>query len=55
MILRLDQSISELKRFTSDASYELRTPLSVLKSQIQIVLRDKETPLQFYEIFKLVI
>ncbi len=52
MIQRLDQSILEIKRFTSDASHELRTPLSVLKSQIQIALRNKETPHQFGEIFK---
>lgn len=28
-------------RFTSDASHELRTPLAVMKSEIEVVLRDK--------------
>jgi len=52
MILRLDRSISEIKRFTSDASHELRTPLSVLKSQIQLALRDKATLPQYQKIFE---
>jgi signal transduction histidine kinase len=43
MIVRLDQSVAEIKRFTSDASHELRTPLSVLKSQIQLALEEKST------------
>lgn len=28
-------------RFTSDASHELRTPLAVMKSEIEVILRDK--------------
>jgi len=29
-------------RFTSDASHELRTPLAVMKTEIEVALRDKE-------------
>lgn len=29
-------------RFTSDASHELRTPLAVMKSEIEVILRDKK-------------
>jgi heavy metal sensor kinase len=52
MILRLDQSVGEIKRFTSDASHELRTPLSVLKSQIQLALGEKTIPAEISKIFK---
>ena len=31
-------------RFTSDASHELRTPLAVMKSEIEVTLRDKNAP-----------
>lgn len=31
-------------RFTSDASHELRTPLAVMKTELELVLRDKSTP-----------
>jgi|GEM_PF-1029875 heavy metal sensor kinase len=52
MIQRLNKSIAGIKRFTSDASHELRTPLAVLKSQIQVALREKKLPtplLQFLQ------
>lgn len=52
MIQRLKRSILEIKRFTSDASHELRTPLAVLKSQIQVALREREIPPEFRRILE---
>jgi heavy metal sensor kinase len=38
MLDRLEEAVSELRRFTADASHELRTPLAVLKLQAQSAL-----------------
>ena len=38
-------------RFTSDASHELRTPLAVMKTELEVVLRDKHaTPEELREV-----
>ncbi len=39
MIERLQQSFSEMQRFTADAAHELRTPLAVLRSEAEVALR----------------
>lgn len=38
----LEEAHEAQSRFTSDASHELRTPLAVMKSEIQVALRDKK-------------
>ena len=38
---RLENSFTELKRFTSDASHELRTPLTALRAVGEVALRDR--------------
>jgi heavy metal sensor kinase len=43
MIARLEQSIDQIRRFTSDVSHELKTPLTVIFSEIDIAIR-KERP-----------
>ena len=43
MIARLEQSIDQIRRFTSDVSHELKTPLTVIFSEIDIAVR-KERP-----------
>ena len=37
----IEETHESQSRFTSDASHELRTPLAVMKSEIEVVLRDK--------------
>jgi len=37
----IEQSHEVQSRFTSDASHELRTPLAVMKSELEVALRDK--------------
>jgi heavy metal sensor kinase len=39
LIDRLQKAIEEMRRFTADAAHELRTPLAVLKSGIEVALR----------------
>jgi two-component system, OmpR family, sensor kinase len=39
MFERLDLSTQTLRQFTADASHELKTPLTILKGEIQVALR----------------
>ncbi|MCU0290159.1 MAG: HAMP domain-containing protein, partial [Acidobacteria bacterium] len=47
MISRLEQSVSRLKQFSSDASHDLRTPLTIIRGEIEIALR-KNRPAKDY-------
>lgn len=41
-LMPLEKAHEEQSRFTSDASHELRTPLAVMKTEIEVALRDKK-------------
>ena len=43
MIARLEASFDRQKRFTSDASHEMRTPLTVMQADISLALRRPRT------------
>lgn len=42
MIERLEKSFKQIKQFTGDASHELKTPLTILKGEIEMALRSKD-------------
>jgi two-component system OmpR family sensor kinase len=44
MLARLEQSFSSLRRFTADASHELKTPLMVLRAGVERGLTHPQTP-----------
>ena len=41
MFERLEDSFRQIKQFTADASHELKTPLTILKGEMEIALRSK--------------
>lgn len=49
MFSRLEQSFSRLRRFTADASHELKTPLMVLRVGVERSLVHPETPPEVLE------
>ena len=49
MFSRLEQSFSQLRRFTADASHELKTPLTVLRAGVERSLVHPGTPPEVLE------
>ncbi len=52
MISRLDQSFRQIKQFTTDASHELKTPLTILKGEVEVALRKKRTLDEYEQILE---
>jgi len=52
MIARLESSFKHVKQFTSDASHELKTPLTVLRGEMEIALRTEKTVDGLREVIK---
>jgi len=40
MIARLQRSFAEIRRFTADASHELRTPISVIRAEVEVAMHE---------------
>lgn len=49
---RLDESIERMRRFTADASHEIRNPLSVLRTGLEIALRRERSPHEYQELLR---
>jgi signal transduction histidine kinase len=52
MISRLDRSFRQVKQFSTDASHELKTPLTILKGEVEVALRKERGPREYEEILK---
>ncbi len=50
MIGRLQESFSQVQRFSAEASHELRTPLTIMRGEIEVALRKKRLPRETREL-----
>lgn len=54
MFSRLDSAFRAEQQFTSDASHELRTPMSVIMAQCEYTLEEKRTPGEYEEALRVI-
>ncbi|MDA1330242.1 MAG: ATP-binding protein [Chloroflexi bacterium] len=52
MLQRLEEAFYREKRFTSDAAHELRTPLGILKGQIEVTLTKRRKPAEYVNLLE---
>ena len=52
MLARLEQSFASLRRFTADASHELKTPLTILRSGIERAITHPKAPPEVMEVLE---
>jgi signal transduction histidine kinase len=52
MIERLKKGVDNLDRFNADVSHELKTPLTVIKGEVEVALRKPRSPEEYAKILK---
>lgn len=54
LLLRLNNSFENMKRFIADASHELRTPLTIIKGEIDVALLQAREPVEYQETLSII-
>ncbi len=54
MLARLDDAFERQRRFIADASHEMRTPLTILKGDVEVALNRPRTTAEYQETLELV-
>ncbi len=49
---RLEVSFQQQRRFTGDASHQLRTPLTIIQGQAEVALRRERSPAEYAEVLQ---
>jgi two-component system OmpR family sensor kinase len=49
---RLEESVDAMRRFTADASHELRTPISILRTGLEVALRKERSGEEYRELLR---
>ncbi len=52
MILRIKTSMDFMNQFSISAAHELKTPLTILRGEIEIALKSEKTPQRYIEVLK---
>ena len=52
MIIRIKKSIDYMNQFSISAAHELKTPLTILRGEIELALRSKMTPVDYKEVLQ---
>jgi two-component system, OmpR family, sensor kinase len=52
MLGRIQQAFEAQRRFTSDASHELRSPLTVIRGELELALRRDRTPDEYRDVLE---
>ncbi len=50
MLTRIEHSMSQMRRFNANAAHELRTPISALSSQLEIILERERTAAEYHQV-----
>jgi heavy metal sensor kinase len=49
MLERIESSVKSIRQFTANASHDLRTPLSLIRTHAELALRRTRTPIEYCE------
>ncbi|HTL04493.1 MAG TPA: ATP-binding protein [Gemmatimonadales bacterium] len=52
LLERVEQAVNGTRRFTSDASHELRAPLTVLRGELELALTRPRSPAEYEEVLR---